>query len=145
LMARKRIPIKASVRRAVWVRDAGLCGVCLLPVPYESMEVDHVHPHARGGSDDADNLRPAHPLCNRRRFMPGSVESPRTTFFEDLAGMGYSPEVIEEYRAAISEAGRRGGKARAAKTTREQRAAIGRKAGAARWRLLDAEYGPRED
>ena len=54
-----------EVRRQIWERDEGRCGFCGQPVPLERMDIDHRLPRAVGGSDHWDNLRPAHPRCNR--------------------------------------------------------------------------------
>lgn len=37
-------------------------------------EVDHDWPRALGGTDDAENLRPAHPACNRSKGALPSEE-----------------------------------------------------------------------
>ena len=40
-----------------------LCGGTIT----DTVSVDHVIPRSKGGSDDIDNLRPAHKTCNIRR------------------------------------------------------------------------------
>lgn len=54
-------------RRHVWQALHGLCGLCALPVPFESMHMDHIKPVARGGSHSYTNVQPTHPHCNQRK------------------------------------------------------------------------------
>lgn len=59
------------IRRAVWDRDRGICGICALPVPFgRDMHVDHIQPRCEGGPDALENLRATHGTCNRRRPRP---------------------------------------------------------------------------
>lgn len=58
----KRQPIPTSIRHAVWIRDKGCCqfkdptsGVQCQSRRY--LEIDHVIPGAKGGTNDIDNLR----------------------------------------------------------------------------------------
>ena len=66
--------------RAAGVRACPLCGVLLdydasgMP---NSVEVDHIVPHASGGRDELDNLRTVCRRCNRSR---GGVEGARRTW-----------------------------------------------------------------
>ncbi|MGH9945504.1 MAG: HNH endonuclease [Pyrinomonadaceae bacterium] len=59
--------IPAPLRRRV--REAALnrCGYCLSPQTYvmSRLEVEHIIPRARGGSDDESNLWLSCGLCNR--------------------------------------------------------------------------------
>jgi hypothetical protein len=55
---------------AVWDRDKGICGWCLLPVSDEETTGDHIKCRGAGGAtrDDREtNLRPAHCHCNGER------------------------------------------------------------------------------
>jgi len=56
-----------AFRRWIYERDAGVCGLCAKPVPFEEMHVDHIRPRIDGGNDRVDNLRITHPRCNHRR------------------------------------------------------------------------------
>lgn len=56
-----------ELRKTIWDRDSGMCGLCSLPVGLEEFHPDHIIPKSKGGPFTAENLRPAHPLCNRRR------------------------------------------------------------------------------
>jgi hypothetical protein len=52
-------------RQKMWERDGGLCGFCGEPVPCDALDLDHVRPQRDGGLATWDNLRTAHPHCNR--------------------------------------------------------------------------------
>lgn len=52
---------------SIWKRDAGLCSLCGEPVGRQEFHPDHIVPKSRGGPFTVENLRPSHPLCNRRR------------------------------------------------------------------------------
>jgi 5-methylcytosine-specific restriction endonuclease McrA len=62
-------------RNAAKVRaSATRCYLCGKPFTAEDPAVaDHVHPRAYGGSDELENLRPAHRSCNGRKGadLPG--------------------------------------------------------------------------
>jgi hypothetical protein len=63
-MARRTIP--ADVDRRVRVAAQHRCGYCLSPqhLVMARLEVEHIIPLARGGSDDEANLWLACPICN---------------------------------------------------------------------------------
>ena len=50
-------------------RQRGLCAICHEPLPDErdQVEIDHIHPLHRGGTDDIVNLRLVHIACNQAR------------------------------------------------------------------------------
>ena len=56
-----------KLRRRLWERDNGICGICGQAVDLEKSELDHVLPRIEGGPDDESNLRIVHMRCNRRR------------------------------------------------------------------------------
>lgn len=60
-------PRAQALTRAVLERDGYTCRIdgCTEHGPADT--ADHVIPRAMGGSDDLDNLRAAHRLCNLRR------------------------------------------------------------------------------
>ena len=51
-------------RQRVFERDAGVCGICSLPVDPKNFHLDHVVPLSRGGGHTYLNLQVAHPRCN---------------------------------------------------------------------------------
>lgn len=71
----KRPAIRVTVRRAVYERDAWMCGICGESVDASLAgsrsiwrpSLDHIIPYAVGGSDDPENLRLAHFWCNSVR------------------------------------------------------------------------------
>lgn len=73
---RGRSPPKPPGRLGrVYEADKGICHLCHLPVPAKTASpnddtapsVDHLIPSGYGGTDDENNLRLAHRLCNNRR------------------------------------------------------------------------------
>ena len=54
-------------RPAVYERDAGICHLCGRPVDPRDFHLDHVIPLVDGGPHTADNLKVAHPVCNRQK------------------------------------------------------------------------------
>lgn len=60
------INLPFEVRRTVWERDNGICGICGEPVAFgPKMHADHIIPRALGGTDDQSNLRATHAKCNQ--------------------------------------------------------------------------------
>lgn len=57
--------------RTIYDSTAGRCHLCHEDLDFDKYadqwEVDHLAPRSRGGRDDLENLRPAHPHCNRKR------------------------------------------------------------------------------
>lgn len=60
-------------RKAV-ARGHPPCHLCNEPIDYEAkhleplaFQIDHIIPLAKGGTDDLDNLAPAHRKCNRAK------------------------------------------------------------------------------
>ena len=70
-------------RRAI-ARHKPPCGICGNDIDYtlryphlESFVVDHIHPRAKGGSDDLDNKQAAHSKCNRAKSDKLAGHDPR--------------------------------------------------------------------
>lgn len=61
---------QAEQRRQIWERDGGICGICSEAADPKRWELDHIIQKSLGGSNDLDNLRVAHPECNRNRPKP---------------------------------------------------------------------------
>ncbi len=56
-----------SIRRAIWKRDGGICGLCSTPVEFgRDMHIDRIDPKVRG-YDDWSNLHSTHGVCNMRK------------------------------------------------------------------------------
>ena len=64
LAATDRNAVSSSLRARLWLRDAGLCGICGEPADEAGFHIDHVLPVALGGSNDEANLQVSHPACN---------------------------------------------------------------------------------
>ena len=63
-----RAPLPDWLRAAVLERDGMVCGICSEPIEDRAdLHIDHIHPVARGGRSELDNLQPAHALCNIRK------------------------------------------------------------------------------
>lgn len=67
--------IDPKVRRSLYERDSWICHLCGELVDRESgpngdyaPSLDHLVPRAHGGSDDPDNLKTAHRICNSLRM-----------------------------------------------------------------------------
>lgn len=54
-------------RKAVYVRDGGICQLCGEPVSPGRMTMDHKTPLTRGGAHSLENLQLAHHSCNSRK------------------------------------------------------------------------------
>ena len=66
---RRSSDTRKHLRRLIG-RQAGICAICGLPMDESSgqkLEVDHVVPFSKGGSDDVSNLAAVHAYCNRRK------------------------------------------------------------------------------
>jgi len=57
--------VSKSVRFEIFARDAFTCQYCGRRPPEVVLELDHIHPRAKGGSDDLTNLITACWDCNR--------------------------------------------------------------------------------
>lgn len=59
-----RQPIPEEIQRAVWARDRHRCRNCGAPPP---LQIDHILPVSRGGSNDLSNLQLLCRRCNQRK------------------------------------------------------------------------------
>jgi 5-methylcytosine-specific restriction endonuclease McrA len=57
----------AAQLRALYASQCGSCTYCLLWLPFESMEADHILPVSRGGSSWIENIQMLCVSCNRRK------------------------------------------------------------------------------
>ena len=77
-MPREYLPIDVAGR----VRDAARnrCGYCLSPqhLVLARLEIEHIVPRSRGGSNDESNLWLSCPLCNRHKANRISAADPET-------------------------------------------------------------------
>lgn len=63
-MQNKRTPIPAATRQKVYEKYNGCCAYCGMSLEYKDMQVDHLHPVQKGGSNELSNLMPACRSCN---------------------------------------------------------------------------------
>lgn len=77
-MARKAIP--AHVDRRIRQQARHRCGYCLSPqhLVMARLEVEHIRPLAKGGSDDETNLWLACPICNGHKSDKVEAIDPET-------------------------------------------------------------------
>ena len=54
-------------RQRLYIRDRGVCQICLRPVSLEEFTIDHVIPKSKGGPDKQENLQIAHDECNQKK------------------------------------------------------------------------------
>jgi hypothetical protein len=67
---------RLAQRQRIYDRDSGRCGLCGEPVGFDEMHLDHRRPYIAGGTEDDDNLQPAHPDCNLRAGAKGQRRAP---------------------------------------------------------------------
>src|SRR5690625_2693919 len=86
----------AALRGLVLAEYGRLCWLCHQPIDLRlsprapgGFSIDHVLPRSRGGTDDLDNLRPAHRRCNLSRgnrpagrFRPARPTETGAGFFD---------------------------------------------------------------
>jgi hypothetical protein len=77
-MPRERV--SAAVARRVREAAGHRCGYCLSPqrLVMARLEIEHIRPVARGGTDDESNLRLSCPLCNRHKADRIEAPDPET-------------------------------------------------------------------
>jgi 5-methylcytosine-specific restriction endonuclease McrA len=72
----KQLGVESTLTREEWenvVKErCGICHVCGSPISYEigspdTLSLDHLLPMSRGGSNNKENVAPAHRRCNQNR------------------------------------------------------------------------------
>jgi len=73
-----RIP--AAVQRRIRTQARNRCGYCLSPqsLVIGTLEIEHLLPQAKGGSDDETNLWLACSVCNKHKSDKTSAADPET-------------------------------------------------------------------
>lgn len=65
--------IPKETRNRLWKSRPHICGICGQQIVLkDDMNIDHIIPRSKGGSDDESNLQLSHALCNR---LKGDKES----------------------------------------------------------------------
>ena len=62
-----------------------ICSICGQPIePKQRMSLDHYIPKCHGGTDTADNLFPAHTICNsiKNDLMPDEFEQQKQELYQ---------------------------------------------------------------
>lgn len=59
--------ISKSAREAIYAAHDYRCALCGAKPPKDKLTLDHIVPRSKGGTNDAENLQPACPRCNRRK------------------------------------------------------------------------------
>lgn len=63
-----RRPYLSRLKRLlVWRGCNGICGICGELVAFEACEIHHVPPFKMTGRTLLPELRPTHPICNRKQ------------------------------------------------------------------------------
>ena len=77
-MARR--PIPAAVDRGIRERAGHRCGYCLSPqaLVMARLEIEHIIPLAKGGTDEETNLWLACPICNGHKSDKTEATDPET-------------------------------------------------------------------
>jgi hypothetical protein len=75
-----RRPLPVALDRRVRARAKDRCGYCLAPqrLVLAPLEIEHIIPVARGGSDDEDNLWLGCPVCNGHKAAKTHAADPDT-------------------------------------------------------------------
>lgn len=59
-----RQPVCLATRKLIYKRDQGICQICGSSISFSEMTLDHIHPLAKGGDSQPDNLQCACQVCN---------------------------------------------------------------------------------
>lgn len=67
LYRKGRLPNKKLhlLRVTLFIRQSGCCGICGKQLDPNRIDIDHIVPRARGGTNAEENIQAAHPKCNR--------------------------------------------------------------------------------
>jgi hypothetical protein len=81
-----RRPVSAEVERRVRAAARNRCGYCLSPqhLVMARLEIEHIIPIAKGGTDDEANLWLACPICNGHKSDTTGAADPVTGQFVPL-------------------------------------------------------------
>jgi CRISPR/Cas system Type II protein with McrA/HNH and RuvC-like nuclease domain len=92
--------ISKKIRFEVFKRDGFRCSYCGSEPPSIILEVDHIEPSSRGGTNDINNLITSCFSCNRgKKNIPLSVIT--TQLQENLEVLREKEEQLKEYRKFV--------------------------------------------
>ena len=105
-MATKRKGISKKVRFEIFKRDGFKCCYCGETPPSVTLEVDHIEPVSKGGSNDMNNLVTACFSCNRGKTNIQLDKLP-ATLVENMEILKAQEEQLKEYRKFVKKIQRR--------------------------------------
>lgn len=98
--------ITKKLRFEVFKRDGFQCAYCGKTPPAVVLEIDHIEPRAKGGSDDINNLITACFDCNRGKSATPLDKIP-SALADNLETLREKELQLTEYRKLIKKIGRR--------------------------------------
>ena len=63
----KRVPVRKWYGEKLYVDQYGICRKCHVNEKYKSMDVDHIKPISKGGTNNIDNLQLLCRYCNVKK------------------------------------------------------------------------------
>lgn len=106
---RKRQGISKSTRFEVFKRDSFTCQYCGAKAPEAVLQLDHIDPHSKGGSDEAINLITSCVACNSgksdRRLSDDTVASKQHAQLAELQERREQLEMMLRWRDGLAALG----------------------------------------
>lgn len=105
----ERKSLSKKTRFEVFKRDSFECQYCGAHPPSTILHVDHIHPVAKGGKNDMDNLITACESCNQGKSdrelsdIPQSLQERATLILEKEAQIKGYQKVLSDRKARIEE------------------------------------------
>lgn len=105
----ERKSLSKKTRFEVFKRDAFECQYCGAHPPSTILHVDHIHPVAKGGKNDMDNLITACEACNQGKSdrelsdIPQSLQERATLILEKEAQIKGYQKVLNDRKARIED------------------------------------------
>jgi 5-methylcytosine-specific restriction endonuclease McrA len=102
----KRTPIGKKLRFEVFKRDSFTCSYCGKRPPEATLEIDHIDPVVKGGTNEISNLLTSCFDCNRGKGSTELSNVPRS-IAESTEEIKERESQIKEYRKYIAQAKKR--------------------------------------
>lgn len=99
-MESERKPISKKIRFEVFKRDNFTCQYCGKTPPQTTLEVDHIQPVSKGGTDDINNLTTSCFDCNRGKSNI-ELKTIQNTLIENYEIIKEREEQLKEYHKLI--------------------------------------------
>ena len=99
-MSVKRVPISKKIRFEVFKRDDFTCQYCGKTPPNITLEIDHIQPVSKGGTNDINNLLTSCFDCNRGKSNHTLKRLPNT-LNDNLEILKEKEEQLKEYHKLI--------------------------------------------